>query len=315
MTTSLESLQHGTMFLTDSGIETDLLFNHSVDLPLFAAFPLVDTEAGSGLLSAYFQAHFDVARAHGSGFVFEAPTWRASAHWGSQLGYGPNALAVVNRAAIDLLREVRDGDGSPSIPTVVSGCIGPQDDGYQPSALMTMDEAAAYHAGQVETLAGADVDLVCALTMTYPDEAIGVVRAAAAADLPSVISFTVETDGRLPDGHRLVDAIRVVDDSTDAGPLYFGINCAHPTHFRRAVAELADQRSRIGLLRANASTRSHAELDEAEDLDAGDPQELASEYAELLPMLPGLRVLGGCCGTDLRHVRAIADACLPGLMA
>jgi len=130
------------------------------------------------------------------------------------------------------------------------------------------------------------------------------------AGVPAVISFTVETDGRLPSGQPLVEAVEQVDLETDGGPAYFMINCAHPTHFEHLFEdpELAWTERILGL-RANASTRSHAELDQAEDLDDGDPEDLGERYAQLRRHLPELRVLGGCCGTDHRHVTAITTAC------
>jgi S-methylmethionine-dependent homocysteine/selenocysteine methylase len=142
--------------------------------------------------------------------------------------------------------------------------------------------------------------------MTYVDEAIGVTRAAQDAVIPAAISFTVETDGDLPSGQALGEAIEEVDRATDSGPAYYMINCAHPTHFD-SVLDGGDWVGRIRGLRANASTCSHAELDEAEDLDDGDPQDLGARYGELRDRLPALNVVGGCCGTDHRHIGEICS--------
>jgi homocysteine S-methyltransferase len=177
---------------------------------------------------------------------------------------------------------------------------------------MTADEAAAYHAVQVGTFAESAADLVTAVTMTYVDEAVGVVDAARAADVPVVISFTVETDGRLPGGQALGDAVEEVDSRTDGAVAYFMVNCAHPTHFRDVLEPGSAWSGRIRGLRANASRSSHAELDEAEELDTGDPEELGREYVGLRERLPALTVLGGCCGTDHRHIGAIARAWTAG---
>jgi homocysteine S-methyltransferase len=154
------------------------------------------------------------------------------------------------------------------------------------------------------------VDQVTALTLTYAQEAIGFVRAATTVGVPSVVSFTVETDGSLPSGQSLREAVEMVDDQTDHAPSGFMINCAHPTHFEHVLDDGA-WLGRISGVRANASRMSHAELDAAEELDDGDPTDLAEQYRRLLPLLPGVHVLGGCCGTDHRHVRAISQACLP----
>ena len=150
--------------------------------------------------------------------------------------------------------------------------------------------------------------MLTAVTMTYAEEGIGIARAAAAAGLPCAISFTVETDGRLPSGQPLGEAIAAVESATDGGPAYYMVNCAHPTHFAHVLAGLGDLAGRIGGLRVNASRKSHAELDEATELDAGDPAALEGEHAALLVQLPNVTVLGGCCGTDARHVAAAGAA-------
>lgn len=297
----------GGLFLTDSGLETALIFLEGVDLPLFAAFVLLDTEDGTDRLRRYYRRHAAIAEEAGVGFVAEAPTWRANPDWATRLGYDSSALDRVNRQAIDLVAELRDGFTGG--PFVVSGCVGPRGDGYSPEALMTADEAERYHAEQIGTFAAAGADMVTAMTMTHTGEAIGVARAARVAGVPVVIGFTVETDGRLPSGETLGEAVTAVDEATGSGPAYYMVNCAHPSHFEGVLAVDEPWVGRIGSVRANASRRSHAELDEAEDLDDGDPGELGADYARLRQAHPGLNVLGGCCGTDERHVAAISAAC------
>ena len=298
------------LFLTDGGIETVLIFHDGLDLPLFAAFDLLKDEQGTERLRSYYEPYVALARERGLGFVLESPTWRASPRWGAELGYDREELDRFNRKAVALLEEIR-GDRQPGDPPIViSGCVGPQDDGYNPSELLSAVAAQEYHSTQIGTFADTAADMVTAITMTYVEEAIGVARAAAEAGLPAAISFTVETDGRLPSGQALGEAIEQVDRETGRGPSYYMVNCAHPTHFASVLEESDGWRERIVGLRANASTRSHAELDEADELDEGDPADLAARYAELRERLPRLNVLGGCCGTDHRHVAAIRDACL-----
>jgi S-methylmethionine-dependent homocysteine/selenocysteine methylase len=299
----------GGLFLTDGGIETTLIFHDGLDLPLFAAFHLLRDEAGREALRRYYARYAALARELGLGFVLESPTWRASPDWAAKLGYTDAELARANRAAVALMVELRAAFQSDHAPTVVSGCVGPRGDGYSPRWIMSAAEAEAYHAAQIRTFAGTEADLVTAITMTHAEEAIGVVLAARAAGLPVAISFTLETDGRLPSGQALGAAIEAVDAATDAAPAYFMINCAHPTHFRDVLAAGGDWRQRIRGVRANASKRSHVELDEAKELDEGDPEELGAQHTDLMHLLPGLAVLGGCCGTDHRHVAAIARAC------
>ena len=299
-----------TVFLTDSGLETDLIFHHGYDLPDFAAFVLLDDESGTDTLRRYYREHATIARDAGVGFVLESPTWRASPDWGARLGYPPERLADVNRRAIALLVDLRSELEREVRPIVISGCIGPRGDGYRPAELMSEDEAQRYHSTQIATFAATDADLVTAMTITYAEEAVGIARAAREAGVPVVISFTVETDGRLPNGSSLEDAVRAVDRATDGYPAYYMVNCAHPSHFAAVLVDGGDWTSRLRGVRANASRRSHAELDEAEDLDDGDAQQLAEEYRQLREASPHLTVLGGCCGTDRRHVQEIATACI-----
>ena len=296
----------GGLFLTDGGIETTLIFHEGLDLPLFAAFDLLKDEPGTEALRRYYEPYLEIARERGAGFVLESPTWRASPRWAAELGYTEEELDRFNRKGIALMEELRDAYAGAD-PIVISGAIGPQSDGYDPQEILSAEQARDYHATQIASFSETAADMVTAITMTYADEAIGVARAATDAGLPVAISFTVETDGRLPDGQALREAIEAVD--AVAPPAYFMINCAHPTHFEDVLAE-GDGAwlGRIAGLRANASTKSHAELDEATELDAGDPDDLAARYAALEQHLPRLNVLGGCCGTDQRHIAAISSA-------
>ena len=296
------------IFLTDSGIETDLIFNRGIDLAEFAAFPLLDSDAGVDALVAYYATHLDVATAADVGFILEAPTWRANADWGARLGYDAAGLDRLNRAAVDLLQDLQGRFADPR-PKPISGCLGPRHDAYRPAARMTAEQARTYHRPQIETFAATSADLVTAMTLTYASEGIGIAQAARDCAMPVALSFTVETNGRLPDGTSLADTVAVVDEATDGYPAYFMINCAHPAHLDGVLEPGTAWTARVRGLRANASRRSHAELDDATDLDAGDPDEFGRQYAALRADLPGLTVLGGCCGTDVRHVRAVAQAC------
>ena len=300
----------GGLFLTDGGIETTLIFHDALDLPYFAAFHLLKDAEGVEALRRYFRSHASIARKNGVGFILESATWRASADWLEKLGYPADALGGVNRKAIELLHELRSELETEGSPMVVSGCIGPRGDGYRPESVMTVGEAQAYHAGQVGAFAESAADLATAITMTNSPEAVGISRAAEDAGLPVVISFTVETDGRLPDGETLGDAINAVDRETGNAPAYFMINCAHPAHFAEILSNGGRWVDRIRGLRANASMASHAELDQATALDAGDPVDLARRYRELREEFPHINVLGGCCGTDHRHIERICEECL-----
>jgi S-methylmethionine-dependent homocysteine/selenocysteine methylase len=298
----------GELFVTDGGLETELVFHDGMDLPAFAAFPLLDNPGTRGRLRRYYDGYLDIARQHGAGFVIETPTWRANPDWAGQLGYSPEQLDAANRSAVELAEEVRAAAAADGITAVVSGCVGPRGDGYDPGDAMTPEDAQHYHAVQIGTFAQTTADQVTAITMTNAEEAIGIVRAAVAAGIPAAISFTVETDGRLPTGQTLHEAIEQVDAATDGAAAYFMVNCAHPTHFADALKHDGPWRRRLAGLRANASEKSHAELDEATELDEGDPADLGARHAALRDRLPSITVLGGCCGTDARHVAEIVSA-------
>jgi S-methylmethionine-dependent homocysteine/selenocysteine methylase len=299
----------GKLFLTDAGLETILVFHEGVDLPCFASFPLLNTEAGVKRLHEYYAGFAKLAVSNGVGLILEGATWRANPDWGAKLGFDAKALAEINRRSVDLMLDVRKDFETPASPMPISGNIGPRGDGYDPGKLMTPQEAEDYHGAQVRVLAETAVDYVSAFTITNTPEAIGIVRAAKAAKVPVVISFTLETDGKLPTGQSLEAAIAEVDAATERYATYFMINCAHPTHFESVLNSGAAWVQRLRGLRANASCRSHAELDAATDLDAGNPDELGRQYAELRKHYPHLTVLGGCCGTDFRHVEAISANC------
>jgi S-methylmethionine-dependent homocysteine/selenocysteine methylase len=302
--------RNGRPFLTDGGLETTLVFQEGMDLPAFAAFPLLQDEAGQQKLRRYFEPYLRLAMERDAGFVLDTVTWRANADWGAKTGHDAAALVEANQAAVRFAAGLRDVVADARMPVLINGVIGPRGDGYRVEEVMTAAAAEAYHRAQVETLHEAGADMVSAITMTNVEEATGIARAAAVARLPVVISFTVETDGRLPSGQSLCAAIEQVERESAGAPAYYMINCAHPSHFADAIAESGGWLERIGGVRANASRKSHAELDAATELDPGDPVELGRLYRDLRNRLPGLAVFGGCCGTDHRHVKAICDACL-----
>ncbi len=300
----------GDLFLTDGGIETTMLFLEGLDLPYFAAFHLLNNPKGQEAFRKYFHNHCAIAKKYKVGFILEAVTWRASLDWAKKLGYSKASLDEMLHKAVEFLIPFRDEYENENTKMVISGCIGPRGDGYVPGELMSIDEAEDYHSMQIETLSKTSADMLTVLTLNYVDEAIGIARAAKSHNMPVVISFTVETDGKLPTGQSLREAIEQVETETDQSPIYYKINCAHPTHFENVVSTGEPWLKRIRSLRANASSCSHAELDEAEVLDEGNPEELGIQYRQLREHLPNLNVLGGCCGTDHRHIEAICKACV-----
>jgi len=307
MQTHLPQLSGG-LFLSDGGLETSLVFIDKVDLPHFAAFVLLDSELGRERLESYYRPYLELcADLPDAGFVLETPTWRANPDWAAMLGVDAPRLREINVQAAALMAALRQR-WAPRLngPIVIGGVIGPRGDGYVADAPGSAIAAADYHEPQAEALAAGSVDMLEAVTMTSAAEALGVSIAARRVGLPAVISFTLETDGSLPSGESLESAIEQVD--AHAPPAYFAINCAHPSHFVNVLTVDRPWTRRIRGVRANASKRSHAELDAAPDLDVGDPLDLAQRYRGLKGVLPNLGVLGGCCGTDWRHLRAIRDA-------
>lgn len=296
------------IFLTDGGLETTLLFHEGLELPGFATFPLFYDEKAVGVMREYFRRHAALAQANEFGFILESATWRTNSDWGAKLGYSPEMLADANRRAVALLAEVRREFETPISKFVISGCVGPRGDGYVPSRLMSAKEAQEYHSAQIKTFSETEADMISAMTLNYVEEAVGIARAARFFGMPCAISFTVETDGRLAGGASLKAAIEAVDRATGGAPAYYMINCAHPTHFADVLTGGEAWTQRIRGIRANASSKSHAELDESAELDTGNPRELGGQYCELLEKLKNLTVLGGCCGTDFRHIKAICDA-------
>ncbi|AYD01882.1 homocysteine S-methyltransferase family protein [Neorhizobium sp. NCHU2750] len=307
-----QSLPHPgeAIFLTDGGLETTLIFHRGLDLPHFASFPLIDDEAGRAELDAYYGTYLSIARDKGCGFVLDTPTWRANPDWAAKLGYDLASLRAINIRSVDYIAGLREKWRKPGMPILLNGVIGPRGDAYQ-QGQMSVAEAEDYHAHQIGAFAETPVDMLSAVTLNTTEEAIGVTRAAKAVGLPVVISFTVETDGRLAGGMPLREAIETTDGMTDNGPAYYMINCAHPVHFEGILADSEGWQERIGGLRANASSKSHAELDEATEIDIGDPEDLGRRYRSLTLRHPSISVLGGCCGTDHRHVAAICEACMP----
>ncbi|MEQ1951192.1 homocysteine S-methyltransferase family protein [Mesorhizobium yinganensis] len=300
----------GGLFLSDGGMETQLIFLDGVELPHFASYVLLETEEGRARLKRYYEHYLGIAANRNVGFLLESATWRANPDWAAKIGHDAEDLKRINRASVQLLEELRDAWETPAMPCVISAAIGPRGDGYK-AGRMEADEAESYHATQIETLAGTATDMVTAFTMNTANEAIGIAQAAKKAGMPCVISFTVETDGKLVTGMALGDAVKAVDDATGGSPAYYMINCAHPTHFTQALAAGESWIERVRGVRANASARSHQELDESDTLDAGDPIDLGRRYNDLRRDFPGMRILGGCCGTDHRHLAAICEACVP----
>jgi S-methylmethionine-dependent homocysteine/selenocysteine methylase len=299
-----------TFFITDGGLETILIFDEGVELPDFAAFVLLKDESKCKWMKNYLRTYLNIAQKYNTGFILQSVTWRANPDWMRKLGYSDEDIINVNREAIEFLYDIRNEYETEKSPIIISGCIGPRGDGYNSKVIMSAKEAQAYHVIQIGIISQTNTDVITAMTMNYPEEAIGITRAAKAVDMPVVISFTVETDGRLPTGHTLKEAIELVDNATQNGPAYYMINCAHPTSFEHVLIPEEPWVARIHGVRGNASRKSHAELNECKELDSGNPVEFGEQNRALLSKLKNLNVFGGCCGTDHRHIEEICKQCI-----
>lgn len=304
--TDLPQLTKST-FLTDGGLETTLVFHQNIDLPCFAACDLYKDEKGTEILKNYYLDYLNVAKQYCNGFILESATWRANPDWLLKIGYSLDSLDSINRTAIEQLENIRINYENEQFRIAISGCIGPRGDSYFPNNNMNIKEAEDYHSFQIKTFAETNADLVTGTTMNYNEECIGIVNSAMKYKIPVVISYTVETDGNLPSGQPLSDAITSLDKITGNYVSYYMINCAHPNHFKNILQSDGNWKSRIKGIRANASNKSHAELDESETLDVGNKDELAFEYQNLKRLLPNLNIIGGCCGTDHTHMEKICE--------
>ncbi|KAJ5210720.1 Homocysteine S-methyltransferase [Penicillium cf. griseofulvum] len=291
-------------FITEGGIETTLIYTKNIDLPNFSTLPVLNTEDGKETISSIYKGYIDIARAHSTGVVLETRTWRGSPLWSSEIGLSIPQMVDLNHTAVKLLQGIRSE--TPFDPIVISGAMGPLQDAYQDSTV-SFDQAREYYGPQIRAFAEEGVDMLCIMTVTNLDEAFGAVSLAREYNLPIHVSFSIETDGRLRGGKTLEDAIREVDSVTENYVTYYGVNCAHPRYIIMAVQDMPmEVRSRLGSIRGNSSLKSHEELDNSTELDRGDIPGWVQEFNQLVSMLPGLKVVGGCCGTDEEHIDAIA---------
>ena len=295
--------------ITNGGLETSLIFQDNFSLPYFAAFTLLRSTDGLAALQRHYQDYVKLADNYQVNCILETPTWRANADWGKKLGYSKQALDTINQESVQLLKGFRDQYENEATQIIITGCIGPKTEAYQLTKEMTIQEAQNYHRAQVNSFKAANADMITAGSLNYINEAIGIVKAAQQVEVPVVISFTVETDGKLLSGASLQTAIEKVDAITANGPIYYMINCAHPTHFKNVLVASGNWQDRIYGIRANASNKSHAELNEATELDAGNPTTFATEYNDLKRYLKNFTVFGGCCGTSKEHIEQVCQSC------
>jgi S-methylmethionine-dependent homocysteine/selenocysteine methylase len=288
-------------FLVFGGTGTDLLFNRGVELPGFASFPLNEDPVAQTVLVDQMRDLINVAKAAGLGCIIDTATWMANRDRAAPLGYDPGRLAALNRQAVTLMRDLRDEAEAGDI--LLGLCLGPSRDPYEKLEPMGVEAARDYHRIQIDLIKDMGVDLVNAYTFNQVEEAAGAILAAGDSGLPVALSLVIETDGCLDNGQPVDEAIAQIDALSGQQARYFMINCAHPDHIVPALTG----NPRLKGIVVNASRCSHAELNDATDLDDGDPDELGSQVADLVRRYPSLSVLGGCCGTDMRHLKQMAE--------
>jgi homocysteine S-methyltransferase len=283
------------LILTDGGIETSLMFESGLALPEpLESAALVGTDAMRELYAGYIEA----ARACDLPVIIGTPTFRAGARQAEAAGAD---VREVNAAAVRHHQALRAAAG-PGAPVLVAGVLGPYGDAYTPSEAPDAAFAERYHAVQAAALADAGVDLLFAPTFPAVDEAIGCVRAMTATGLPSVISYVLGRDARVLDGTPLADAVARVDAETDPPPTFHSLSCIHADVAARALDGVLP--GRVLECKANGSALTPAELVALDHLDSDAPETFAADMWRLHTE-HGLRVLGGCCGTDARHMRAL----------
>jgi S-methylmethionine-dependent homocysteine/selenocysteine methylase len=297
--------REGQLFLTDGGIETEIMYKWGFELPHFAMYPLLDNPDAMSAVRAMYRRYLDVVAKHRLSALMGGLDYRASPDWGALLGYSPEALAEANLRSIAFLRELADeyADDIPQI--LIAGYVGPRGDAYQTNRTITAAEAEDYHAVQLATLKAADVDLAWALTFNNIPEAIGVARAAARIGVPLAISFTLDTTSRLSSGPSLARAVETVETETDGAPAFYSLNCSHPVEFEPALTP-GGWTERVRGFRPNASRMDKIALCKLGHLEEGDPVELGRLMGTLARRYPHMDVWGGCCGTGDVHLDQIA---------
>lgn len=305
MTVSLP-LKPGVVYLTEGGVETETLYKYGFDLPEFAMFPLLDDPRAREAFRTMYTAYLDVAASRGCGALITGFDYRASPDWGEKLGYSRDGLAEMQHRSIAFLRDVAEPYRAVLPDILIAGCIGPRGDAYSLNRTITAHEAQDYHATQLATLKAAGVDLVWSATFNNVPEAVGVARAADAARLPLIVSFTLTSEHILRSGVTLREAVEATDREAGARrPAAYGLNCSHPVEFWPAL-ERGDWFQRIINIRPNAAKMDKIALCKLGHLEEGDPVELGAMMGELAQIYPHLRIFGGCCGTGAVHLDEIA---------
>lgn len=299
--------QDGLLYLTEAGTETEVLYKEGYELPHFAMWTLLDNPEAMERIGDMYRRYLDVAAENETGIVLCGFDYRASPDWAALLDVDRDGLREVIHRGIGFLRDVSDPyrDRVPHI--LLGGSIGPRGDAYSRGEPVTADSAEEYHSFQIACLKEAGADIACAHTFNNIPEAVGVARAARAEGLPLAMYFSLDSSSRLNTGPSLRDAVIETDSQTGNAPLFYGLNCSHPVEFEPAL-EPGDWIDRLRSIRPNASKMEKIALCKLGHLEDGDPDELGAQMGDLARRYPHMDIMGGCCGTDERHLSRIAEA-------
>lgn len=308
MSDFIETVTSGRPVLTDGGIETRIMFETPIHMdPDVQVAALLDHRDGRMKLESVYSGYVEAAREFSLPVVIGTPTFRAGPNFIRRAGLPEEDIGRLNRQAAGFLKDVREKGGHE--PVFIGGVIGPSGDAYMPGQALPVAQAAEYHRPQAEALAVAGVDFLFAPTFPSVDEAEGACIAMARTGVPHVISFILGPEGDVLDGTPLAAAINRIDDNPDARPLYFSLSCIHALAAAEAVAKLkadsAPAYGRLAEFKANGSPLRTDRLVQLDHPETDDPETFAAEMAGLFDPA-GLHVLGGCCGTDDSHIRALA---------
>lgn len=293
------------IYITEGGIETEILYKWGFELPEFSMYPLLDNADAMKTIHAMFDRVFAAAAAHDAGIVLAGLDYRASPDWAEKIGYSRDQLDAFIHRNIAFLKGRREAHADRVRDVYIAATCGPRGDAYGTGGTITEDEAEAYHAFQIAASKAAGADLVIGITFNNIPESIGFVRAAQDVGIPVGISLTLTPEGVMRSGPSLQQAVEEIDAATDGAAAWFGTNCAHPVEFEPALNGGA-WTDRLRYVRPNASKMDKIALCKLGHLEDGDPEELGGQMADLKRRFPQADILGGCCGTDERHLGEIA---------
>lgn len=297
----------GRFYLTEGGAETEIMYKWGFELPEFAMFTLLDNPEADEVIRNMYRRYFDVAAAHDTGILAMGHDYRASPDWAQKLGYSAADLTRFQHRTMQFLDDVRAEYADRVSDAYITACIGPRGDAYGTGGDISASEAEDYHAVQLGNLEGTAADMAVAATFNNIPESIGVIRAANRMGIPIGVSLTLTPEGRLRSGPTLREAVETIDEVTGGAAEWFGTNCAHPLEFEPALDDAGPWLDRLRYVRPNAAKMDKLALCELGHLEDGDPVELGEQMGEVARRFPRADILGGCCGTDERHLSEIAS--------